>query len=118
MGSETLYPSRSNPAAEDCAILSGTAEWRHEGEDWKPRSPMTSLYHAPLRVHAMRTAEEPMLAHCIATGEISILPEPHPRLEEEGLPAMSSTAKSAPFDVSIIEARKSGNGRVLPSSGG
>lgn len=79
MGSETLYPSHSHPSAEGYAILSGTAEWWRVGEDWKPRSPMTSLFHAPYRSHAMRTAAEPMLALYIATGDISILPDPDPR---------------------------------------
>lgn len=78
MGIETPYPSHSHPAAEGYAILSGTAEWWREGEDWRSRPPMTSLFHAPFRSHAMRTAAEPMLALYIATGDISVLPEPDP----------------------------------------
>ena len=118
MGSETLYPSHSHPAAEGYAILSGTAEWWREGEDWMPRSPMTSLYHAPFRAHAMRTSAEPMLALYIATGDISTLPEPHPRQEDNCLPTMSSAAKADPFEASTIKARKSGNDRIHSSSGG
>ena len=118
MGSETLYLSHSRPAAEGYAILTGTAEWWREGEDWMPWSPMTSLYHAPILAHATRTSEEPMLALFIAIGEISALPEPHPRQEDESLPTMCSAVKAGPFEASTIEARKSGNDRIHSSSGG
>ena len=56
-----VYPLHRHKAPEVYHVISGTAEWRRDGEPWRRRLPGEWLYHASDQGHAMRTGDEPLL---------------------------------------------------------
>lgn len=61
IGPHTYYPPHRHPAAEVYRVVAGTAEWTAGGRT-VPRPPGSVILHLPNVVHAMRTAEQPLLA--------------------------------------------------------
>ena len=72
IGPDNHYPPYSHPAEEIYLVVAGEAEWRQGSEAWKTRTPASVIHHAPNRVHAMRTAAEPLLALYAWRGDINI----------------------------------------------
>jgi len=62
MAPHTLYPAHAHSAVELYLVLGGSAEWRRGAEPWVRRPPGAFILHPSRIGHAMRTAEEPMLA--------------------------------------------------------
>jgi hypothetical protein len=62
MAPHTLYPSHAHSAVELYLVLGGTAEWQRGAEPWLRRPPGAFILHASRIGHAMRTADEPLLA--------------------------------------------------------
>ena len=61
-GPGLFYPLHRHKAPEIYHVISGTAEWRRDGEPWRRRLPGEWLFHASGQGHAMRTGDEPLLA--------------------------------------------------------
>ncbi len=62
LGTRITYPEHAHPAAETYAVVSGHAEWRQGDRVWRARPPGERIRHASMEPHAMRTADEPLLA--------------------------------------------------------
>lgn len=56
------YPAHAHPAAEVYAVIAGRADWRQGDGVWRRREPGQRIHHASMEPHAMRTADEPLLA--------------------------------------------------------
>jgi len=57
------YPEHEHEPQELYLILSGTAEWRHGGnEHYESIGPGQSFYNKPFDRHGVRVADEPLLA--------------------------------------------------------
>lgn len=69
IGRDTLYPAHRHPAVELYAVVSGTAAWTLGGVTTQ-RPPGDFVLHPAQAVHAMRTAQEPLLALYSWTGDI------------------------------------------------
>jgi hypothetical protein len=68
LGPEVVYPSHQHAALEHYLPLSGHAEWYDEDLGWRRVPPLTRILHRPWIRHAMRTADEPLLAYFLWTG--------------------------------------------------
>ena len=62
LGPNTEYPAHSHEAEELYLPLAGHAFWRSGQSNWRLRSPGTWIHHPAWTTHAMRTADEPLLA--------------------------------------------------------
>jgi hypothetical protein len=62
LGPHTLYPRHHHAAEEIYVSLSGTAGWLQGDAVWRQRAPGAVIHHAGGEPHAMRTADEPLLA--------------------------------------------------------
>jgi hypothetical protein len=62
LGADTLYPAHAHAAEELYLVLAGTADWRKGEEPWRSMPPGSAIHHTPRLPHAMRTAQEPLLA--------------------------------------------------------
>lgn len=62
LGPHVIYPEHAHPAAETYIVLSGCAQWRQGDGVWRAREPGERIRHASMEPHAMRTADEPLLA--------------------------------------------------------
>ena len=62
LGPRVTYPEHAHPAAEVYAVIAGHAQWRQGDRVWRPRVPGERIHHASNEPHAMRTADEPLLA--------------------------------------------------------
>ncbi len=62
LGPETLYPRHRHTAEEIYLPLSGTAQWQQGDGNWRRRAPGELLHHLSEEPHAMRTADDPLLA--------------------------------------------------------
>ena len=62
LGPDTEYPAHSHEAEELYLPLAGHAFWRSGQSNWRLRSPGTWIHHPSWTTHAMRTADEPLLA--------------------------------------------------------
>jgi mannose-6-phosphate isomerase-like protein (cupin superfamily) len=62
LGPHTLYPRHHHEAEEVYVPLVGTAVWEKGDEDWREQQPGTVIHHPSHVPHAMRTADEPLLA--------------------------------------------------------
>jgi hypothetical protein len=62
LGPRVTYPEHAHPAAEVYAVVAGCAQWRQGDRLWRRRAPGERIHHASNEPHAMRTADEPLLA--------------------------------------------------------
>ncbi len=62
MAPHTLYPAHAHSAVELYLVLGGTAEWQRGAEPWLRRPPGAFILHPSRIDHAMRSAEQPLLA--------------------------------------------------------
>ncbi|HEX4151419.1 MAG TPA: dimethylsulfonioproprionate lyase family protein [Steroidobacteraceae bacterium] len=62
LGPHTSYPGHAHQAEEIYVPLSGTAHWWKASAGWQAVAPVTVVHHAPNEAHAMRTADQPLLA--------------------------------------------------------
>ena len=62
LGPRTLYPPHRHEAYEVYVPLAGVAEWCQGARGWQSYAPGTAVAHASDVAHAMRTAEEPLVA--------------------------------------------------------
>jgi hypothetical protein len=62
LDAHVTYPEHAHPAAEIYAVVAGHAEWRQGDRVWRVREPGERIQHASMEPHAMRTAEQPLLA--------------------------------------------------------
>jgi hypothetical protein len=56
------YPAHAHAARETYAVVAGRAQWQQGDRTWRERAPGARIEHAPYEPHAMRTADEPLLA--------------------------------------------------------
>ncbi len=70
LGPETDYPAHMHPAAEVYHVVSGDADWWHEGGDWHVERSGAAIHHPPHLPHATRTAGAPLLALYCWFGDI------------------------------------------------
>ncbi len=62
LGPLTHYPPHHHEAEEFYLPLSGTAAWQQGAMQWRDRSPGSAIHHRSGEAHAMRTADDPLLA--------------------------------------------------------
>lgn len=62
MAPSVLYPQHLHPAEEVYHVVSGTAEWWQQGEDWAAKPPGSAVHHTSGLPHATRTTSETLLA--------------------------------------------------------
>jgi quercetin dioxygenase-like cupin family protein len=72
IGPHLRYPLHYHPAVETYLVLSGTAAWTAE-ERTRHLPPGTLILHPANLVHAMETADEPLLAAYAWSGAVEIL---------------------------------------------
>ena len=72
LGPGVHYPDHSHPAEELYHVVSGTAEWWREGAPWQRVPQGTAIHHPPDVRHAMRTADEPLLALYCWRGAVTV----------------------------------------------
>jgi hypothetical protein len=68
LGPRTEYPAHSHEAEELYLPLAGCALWRTAASDWRIRPPGWLIVHPSWMSHAMRTADEPLLAAYVWRG--------------------------------------------------
>lgn len=78
IGPHTFYPPHRHPAVELYRVVAGTAHWS-AGENTAPRPPGSAILHPSNLVHAMRTADQPLLAIYSWSGDVD-----SPSVWEEG----------------------------------
>ena len=71
---DLLYPLHRHKAPEIYHVISGVAQWRRDGEPWRPRLPGEWFFHATDQGHAMRTGKEPLLALAAWTDHLDCPP--------------------------------------------
>ena len=69
LGPQTLYPRHRHEAEEIYVPLGGMAQWQQGDGVWREQSTGTAIHHASLEPHAMRTAQQPLLALYLWRGE-------------------------------------------------
>jgi quercetin dioxygenase-like cupin family protein len=62
VGPGLVYPPHRHEAEEIYVPLAGRAEWRRGGQPWRSHAAGTVIHHARHESHAMRTADQPLLA--------------------------------------------------------
>jgi len=62
LGPGVTYPDHHHTAEELYIVISGTAAWRRGDENWYEKPPGAVIHHPSNMPHAMRTAEESLLA--------------------------------------------------------
>lgn len=72
LGPDMHYPDHAHPAEEIYHVVAGEADWWREDEGWRRKPPGTLIHHASMVRHAMRTAEEPLLALYCWTGRVQV----------------------------------------------
>lgn len=68
---KTFYPPHVHKSVEVYYVVAGTAEWQRGAEAWVRRAPGTYLLHGSGVCHAMRTADEPLLALTVWLGDVN-----------------------------------------------
>lgn len=68
LGPDITYPPHAHEAVELYLPLSGTAMWQHEAGEFAPIPPGTPIRHGTWVPHAMRTADQPLLAAYVWRG--------------------------------------------------
>ncbi len=69
---ESFYPPHNHAAEEFYFVLSGTARWQKGEEALSLKPPGNCISHAPWQRHAMETAEVPLLALWVWTGDLDM----------------------------------------------
>ncbi len=72
MAPSILYPEHSHPAEEVYHVVSGTAEWWQQGEEWAAKPPGAVVHHPSGLPHATRTASEALLAVYCWRGPVEV----------------------------------------------
>lgn len=67
---DTVYPSHWHSAIEDYLVVSGTALWQVDDEDFVAHTPGTHIAHASNQPHATTTQQDPLLALWFWQGDI------------------------------------------------
>jgi len=67
---DIAYPGHAHDAEEFYFILSGEAHWRIDSGEFTAR-PGDLIHHLPRAIHAMETAESPLLALWVWRGELA-----------------------------------------------
>lgn len=67
---DTYYPPHSHAAEEYYFVLSGKAAWQIDDGDFFEAAAGSFMYHASWQRHAMETAEQPLLAMWVWTGNL------------------------------------------------
>jgi dimethlysulfoniopropionate lyase len=62
LGPRVTYPEHAHAAAEIYGVIAGRSEWLQGDRIWRTRAPGERIRHATMEPHAMRTADEPLLA--------------------------------------------------------
>ena len=62
LGPHITYPQHVHPATELYVVIAGHAQWSQGDGKWRGRAPAERIRHASMEPHAMRTADEPLLA--------------------------------------------------------
>jgi len=68
---QTHYPSHSHAAEELYLVLAGAPLWQKDDGPFEPVLPGTAVHHLSYQRHAMRTADAPLLALWLWTGDLS-----------------------------------------------
>jgi hypothetical protein len=69
LGPHTLYPRHNHEPEEIYIPLLGTAAWEKGNEGWREQRPGTVIHHPSYVQHAMRTADEPLVALYLWRGD-------------------------------------------------
>lgn len=72
LGPARLYPDHTHPATELYHVLAGTADWSRDGGAFAPQPPGRRIFHPPWMRHAMRVADETLLAWYAWAGEVEV----------------------------------------------
>ena len=59
---DTTYPLHAHRIEELYYILSGDAQWSHDGESWETVPPGSIFHNESYQPHTMRTSDEPLMA--------------------------------------------------------
>lgn len=70
-GAGVAYPSHRHAAAELYLILAGTADWQIGDGDFHAKAPGTFVRHGSMQPHAMRTADQAMIAIWVWVGDVA-----------------------------------------------
>ena len=62
MNSNTIYPLHAHRIEELYLVLSGHAEWSHDGQNWTMLPPGSVFFNKSYQPHTMRTIDEPLMA--------------------------------------------------------
>ncbi|MGH6881106.1 dimethylsulfonioproprionate lyase family protein [Hypericibacter sp.] len=65
-----FYPPHAHEADELYLVLSGVGSWQQDSGPPENKAPGSLIYHAPNVLHSIRSAEQPMLALWLWTGNI------------------------------------------------
>ena len=69
-GPGVTYPDHAHKAIELYYVVSGKALWKRGGEPWVERYPGDVILHTAGMRHAMKTAEEPLVAMAVWISDI------------------------------------------------
>ncbi len=65
MGPNVFYPNHNHAPREAYLVMTPGVEWRLDNGEWFQVEPGDVIYHAPWQMHAMRSAETPVLAYAV-----------------------------------------------------
>ena len=58
----TTYPLHAHRIEELYVVLSGEADWSHDGESWTTLSPGSVFHNHSYQPHAIRAGREPLIS--------------------------------------------------------
>jgi len=59
---DTVYPLHAHRIEELYYVLSGCAQWSHDGKDWETLPPGSIFHNSSYQAHTMRTFDHPLMA--------------------------------------------------------
>lgn len=65
MGPNVFYPNHNHAPREAYLVMTPGVEWRLDNDAWFQVEPGDVIYHAPWQMHAMRSADTPVLAYAV-----------------------------------------------------
>lgn len=65
MGPHVFYPSHNHAPREAYLVMTPGVEWCLDDGEWFQVEPGDVIYHAPWQMHAMRSADAPVLAYAV-----------------------------------------------------